>query len=110
MLNKALDKIEAELEKNIDNRNLIVIGDYLVNLCKKSPSAAEKIADESKSMIGALKYMIKHVEKQASRENNCIAVPDGEGFEVVCEYYGIGDIEETHKESETKVVSIFDMF
>ena len=108
MLEKALDKIEAEMMKNSDNHMMVSINDYLVEICKKSPVAAEKIANSEKTMKGAIAHLTAYAKKKAV--SGCAVIKDDEAFNVICDYYKISDIEEKPKEPEPqKVVSIFDM-
>lgn len=84
---KAIEKIDAEIEKNKGNRAYEVIGEYLINLVTAHPEVSEKLMDEKKSLVGAYKEMKSKARKKAYK--GCAVLTDEEGFEIVCDYYGI---------------------
>ena len=84
---KAIAKIDAEIEKAKGSRAYEVIGDYLINLVTAHPEAAEKLMDEKKSLAGAYKEMESNARKKA--HNGCAVLTDEEGFEIVCDYFGL---------------------
>lgn len=84
---KAIAKIDAEIEKAKGNRAYEVIGEYLINLLTAHPEAVEKLMDEKKSLAGAYKEMESNARKKA--HNGCAVLTDEEGYEIVCDYFGI---------------------
>ena len=84
---RAIAKIDAEIEKEKGNRILEIIGEFLINLATANPDAAEKLLDEKKNLKGAYDAMYKEARKK--QYNHCAVLTDEEGFEIVCEYFGI---------------------
>ena len=84
---RAIAKIDAEIEKEKRNRAIAVIGEYLINLATAHPEVAEKLADTNKTLAGAYDAMYKEARKK--QYNHCAVLTDEEGFEIVCEYFGI---------------------
>lgn len=102
MINKALEKLEAELQKNIDNRTMIIIGDYVKEQIEKSEKNAEKFLDEKKSLSGAIDKMKSEAKKAAVGGVGCIT--DSEGFEIVHTYFGF--VENTDNSSGASSVNV----
>jgi hypothetical protein len=86
MINKALEKLEAELQKNIDNRTMIRVGDYVKEQIEKSETNSEKFLDEKKSLSGAIDKMRTEAKKAAVGGVGCLT--DEEGLEIVHSYFG----------------------
>lgn len=84
---RAIAKIDAKIEKEKRNRAIAVIGEYLINLATAHPEVAEKLADTNKTLAGAYDAMYKEARKK--QYNHCAVLTDEEGFEIVCEYFGI---------------------
>lgn len=106
MLQKIIDTIEAELEKNKDNRMMRLIGDYVIAQCEKSSAAAEAVSaalDNEKTIGGAVKAMEDKARENAGSGASAGFLTDEEGYNIVKEYFGIG------KTKSEKVVSIFDL-
>ena len=85
--NKAIAKLDAEMEKEKRNHAIAVIGEYLINLITARPEIAEKLADSKNTLAGA--YEAMRTEARKKMYNNCAVLTDEEGFEIVCEYFGI---------------------
>lgn len=85
--NKAIAKLDAEMEKEKRNHAIAVIGEYLINLITAHPQVAEKLADSKNTLAGA--YEAMRTEARKKMYNNCAVLTDEEGFEIVCEYFGI---------------------
>lgn len=85
--NKAIAKLDAEIEKEKRNHAIAVIGEYLINIVTAHPETAEKLADTNKTLAGAYDAMYKEARKK--QYNHCAVLTDEEGFEIVCEYFGI---------------------
>lgn len=86
--NKAIAKLDAEMEKEKRNHAIAVIGEYLINLVTACPEIAGKLADSKNTLAGA--YEAMRTEARKKKYNNCAVLTDEEGFEIVCEYFGIG--------------------
>ena len=85
--NKAVAKLDAEMEKEKRNHAIAVIGEYLINLVTRHPQVAEKLADSKNTLAGA--YEAMRTEARKKMYNNCAVLTDEEGFEIVCEYFGV---------------------
>ena len=85
--NKAIAKLDAEMEKEKRNHAIAVIGEYLINLITARPEIAKKLADSKDTLAGA--YEAMRTEARKKMYNNCAVLTDEEGFEIVCEYFGI---------------------
>lgn len=85
MIEKAIEKIKAEMEQKRDNAYIQAIGDYLLKQVEVNKDVAEKIIKEDKSIEKSL----KEVEKIARRKeiNGCAVMHDNEVFKIVREYY-----------------------
>lgn len=85
MIEKAIEKIKAEMEQKRDNAYIQAIGDYLLKQVEVNKDVAEKIIKEDKSIEKSL----KEVEKIARRKeiNGCAVMQDNEVFKIVREYY-----------------------
>ena len=84
---RAIAKIDTEIEKEKGNRILEIIGEFLINLVTANPDAAEKLLDEKKNLKGAYETMRNEARKY--QKDGCAVLTDDEGFEIVCEYFGI---------------------
>lgn len=84
---RAIAKIDAEIEKEKGNRILEIIGEFLINLVTANSDAAEKLLDEKKNLKGAYEAMRNEARKY--QKDGCAVLTDDEGFEVVCAYYGL---------------------
>lgn len=84
---RAIAKIDAEIEKEKGNRILEIIGEFLINLVTANSDAAEKLLDEKKNLKGAYKAMRNEARKY--QKDGCAVLTDDEGFEVICGYYGL---------------------
>lgn len=84
---RAIAKIDAEIEKEKGNRILEIIGEFLINLVTANPDAAEKLLDEKKNLKGTYEAMRNEARKY--QKVGCAVLTDDEGFEVICGYYGL---------------------
>lgn len=84
---RAIAKIDTEIEKEKGNRILEIIGEFLINLVTANPDAAAKLLDEKKNLKGAYEAMRNEARKY--QKDGCAVLTDDEGFEVICGYYGL---------------------
>lgn len=87
MLDKAIEKIHTEMNKNTNNQYIQVVGDFLLQHLQKDPGAADKILSESKTIAGSLEDMRTQASKR--QVNRCGMFTPQEGFEIVLKYFGI---------------------
>jgi len=90
MLENAIAKIKAEIEKGKNNSYIQVVGGFLLQHLDKNPQDAEKILTEGKTIGKSLDEMRKEAEKK--KVGNCAVLTDQEGFAVVLKYFGIEGI------------------
>lgn len=103
MLNKAIKKINEEIEK-VSNPYVKVVGEFLLKQLKAIPEAAEKILAKDKSILKSLDEMQKAAQKK--RVGNCAVLTDQEGFEIVLKYYGIESKSVEVVTSDRKIITV----
>lgn len=86
MLNKAIKKINDEIEKE-KNPYVKVIGEYLLKVIADNEGAAEKILEADKTIMKSLEAMRKAAEK--NKVGNMAMISDEEGFAIVLKYFEI---------------------
>ncbi len=86
-MNEAIQKINAEIEKEKSNPYVKMIGQFLIGYIEQNPESAEKFADKDKTVLKSLDAMRKAAEKKKS--GNYAILTDQEGFEIVLEYFGV---------------------
>lgn len=84
MLDKAIKKINDEIEKN---PYVKVIGEYLLGVIADNEGAAEKILAADKTIMKSLEAMRKAAEK--NKVGNMAMISDEEGFAIVLKYFEI---------------------
>jgi len=87
MLNKAIEKIKAEIEQNKNNSNIQVVGEFLLEELALNNEVSEKVLIEGKTIKGGIEEMKKVAKAKAV--DGCGMVSDQEGFGIVLTYYGI---------------------
>ncbi len=91
MIEKAAEKIKAEMEK--DKAPYIqVIGNYLLKQIEINKTAATAIVKEGKTIKGSVEEMRKEAQKKAV--GGCGILTDAEGFEIVRKYFGFEAIQD----------------
>lgn len=87
MLEKAIEKIKAEIDGNKNNPYIKVIGEFLLQHLALHNGAAEKVLQEGKTIKGSIDEMKKVAKTRAV--NGCGMLTDQEGFEIVLKYFDI---------------------
>jgi len=87
MLNKAIEKIKAEMDSNKNDSYIQEVGGFLLQHLQDKPNAAEKLASEEKTIKGSLEEMKKIARTKAI--NGCGMFAPSEGFKIVLKYFGI---------------------
>ena len=94
MINKAIAKITDEaMSMPAGKQNLaIMFEEHLTKMCTNEAVAKKLLAEEK-----SLKDFTEDIWKQAKEKatGGALHWPDGELFELVEEYYGIGKVEQT---------------
>lgn len=84
MIEKAIEKIKAEMDKG-KGAYIKVIGKYVLRHIEINKKAAEKIASGEKTLKGSIEAMRKEAEKNKS--DNVGVLTDEEGFRIVRKYF-----------------------
>lgn len=91
MIEKAIEKIKAEMEKN-KAPHIQVVGNYLLKQIEINKAAATAIVKEGKTIKGSVENMQKEAKKNAV--NGCGVLTDAEGFEIVRKYFGFEAVQD----------------
>jgi hypothetical protein len=102
MLEKAIRKIETEMDQNKKNSYVQIVGGFLLQHLNNNPEAAEKMLQEGKTLVKSLDEMKKAAEKK--RVGNCAVLTDEEGFAVVLQYFGVDGKELVETPKDKNVV------
>lgn len=84
---KAIEKLRAEMDKNKKDGFVEVIGGFLIKTVQDSPEASEKILAKDKTISGSISEMAKEARKKSI--NGHAMLSDQEGFQIVLKYFGI---------------------
>lgn len=84
MIDKAIEKINAEMQKNPSSRNMEIIGHYLIDRCDEA--LATKITG-GKTLKGAMAAVVK--KAQGAKKGNEATLTFDEVFGEVDKYFGI---------------------
>jgi hypothetical protein len=84
---KAIEKLQSEMESNNNNAYIQAIGQFLIKQIEKNPSAAEAIHTDDKSIENSLEAMKEEAQKKAV--NGFAMFTPEEGFALVMNYFGI---------------------
>lgn len=91
MIEKAIEKIKAEMEKD-KALHIQVVGDYLLKQIEINKTAATAIVKEGKTIKGSIEEMRKEAQKKAV--GGCGVLTDSEGFEIVRKYFGFEAVQD----------------
>lgn len=97
-MQKAIEKINAEMQKEPTNEYMEIIGHYIIDRCTDE-ATAEKILAEDKSLGGALAEIKEKAREKAT--NGCAVIRDEDVFSMVDEYFGFGAAEEEQTEENS---------
>lgn len=87
MLDKAIEKIQKEIEKG--EGNVKKIGKFILDYLADHPGDAEEILNNNKSIRGSIAAIEAEVKKLAI--NGCAMVEDEEVYRLALKYYGINE-------------------
>lgn len=85
-MDKAVEKINEEMQKNPNDPYTEVIGHYIIDRCMDA-DAAEKVAADGKTLKGAMQAVMKKAEKV--KQGNVAVLLPGAVFEAVDRYFGM---------------------
>lgn len=80
-------KLEAEMNANLNDQYIQVIGGFLLQHLDMNPAAAEKLLAKDKTIAKSLDAMKSEARKK--QKNGMAMLTDAEGFAVVLKYFGI---------------------
>lgn len=94
-MENAIAKINSEMQKAPNNKNLEIIGQYIIDRCKEN-DVAEKV-NSGKTLSGAMKAIEDAARKKGS---GCVMMRDEEIFDSVDAYIGITKDAEARRASK----------
>lgn len=71
-MQKAIDKLKLEIEKESKNPHVRLIGECLIEYIQSDPHIAYVIANTEKTIVNSLKVVNKEAEKKLSENSNLI--------------------------------------
>ncbi|WP_143316879.1 hypothetical protein [Clostridium sp. HBUAS56017] len=100
MIEKAIEKIKKEMEKN-KNPYVQAIGNYLLKQIEINKDAAEKIVNGE-----TIEKSLKEVEKVAKKKavKNCAVLEDREVYKLVRKFYGFEAVQDKMLKVEAEEV------
>ena len=106
MIEKAIEKIKAEMEKNKDNGNVQVIGNFLLKQIDINKDAAAGILQEGKTILKSIDEMQKEALAKVKKKTGtqCIAMDPVEGFKIVMKYFSFEAVQDKILEVEVNQV------
>jgi hypothetical protein len=87
MLNKAIEKIKAEIDGSKNNPNIRAVGEFLLQHLALHNETAEKVLQEGKTIKSSIDEMKKVAKTKVV--DGCGMLTDHEGFGIVLKYFGI---------------------
>lgn len=84
---KAIEKLRSEIDKNKKDGFVEVIGEFLIKTVQDNSEASEKILVKDKTISGSINEMSKEARKKSI--NGHAMLSDQEGFQIVLKYFGI---------------------
>lgn len=92
MKEKAIEKIKKEMDKNIGNLYIQVIGDYLLKQIELNKEAMKKICSEKNSIGKSIKEIEKIARKGTANGN--LEISENGLFKIIREYYKFEAVQE----------------
>ena len=83
---KAIEKINAEMQKNPNDSYIEIIGHYIIDRCEEQ-NAAEKVAIKGKTLKGAMNAVMAKAQK--AKKGNVAVLTPATVFGTVDAYFGI---------------------
>lgn len=91
MMQKAIAHINGQMQKSPEDRQLEVIGQYLIDRCRDEGTAAALLA-KGKSLSGCMAEIRREAQRQAV--HNCAMIASYEVFAMAARYYGLEEKKE----------------
>jgi hypothetical protein len=87
MLDQAIAKIKAEIDQNINDAYVRIVGEFLIQHLTANQDHAGKILAPDKTVKKSLDSMRSEARKK--QVGGCAMLTDAEGFAIVLKYFGI---------------------
>lgn len=87
VMDEAVKKLRAEIEANVKDDYVKVIGEFLLQHIQSNPSDADNITAADKTIAKSLDAMCEVARKK--QRNGRAMLTDEEGFRIVLKYFGI---------------------
>ncbi|WP_160688367.1 hypothetical protein [Clostridium sp. C2-6-12] len=106
MIEKAIEKIKAEMEANKDNEAVQVIGDFLLKQIEINKDAAAGILQEGKTILKSLEEMQKEALAKVKKKTGtqCVAIAPAEGFKIIMKYFSFEAVQDKILEVEVNEI------
>ena len=95
-MQKAIEKINAEMQKNPTNEYMEIVGHYIIDRCTGSAQAAIAV-NGGKSLSGAMEAIKAEAKKKA--KDGCGVLRDNEIFDIIDKYLSAPADEQARAES-----------
>lgn len=86
MIDQAIEKINAEMQKDPSNRFMEIVGHYIIDRCADDGTAA-KVMDGKKTLKGAINAVMARA--QEARNGNAAILLPGDVFGEVDRHFGL---------------------
>lgn len=86
IIEKAIGKINAEMQKNPDDSYAEIIGQYIIDRCEEQ-AVADKVAVDGKTLKGAMDAVMS--KARAAKKGNVAVLTPATVFGAVDAYFGI---------------------
>ena len=87
MYDRAMDRLRDEMASN-GNHAIQYLGNQLTQYLMRYPEIAEDLANEKRTLAGALEQ-IREAAKKAPRYGNMAVIDPEQGMQIALAYYGI---------------------
>lgn len=101
MIERAIEKIKAEMEQKKSNPYIQAIGDFLLKQVEINRDAVEKIASGDKTIEKSLKEVEKIAKSKAV--NGCAVMADSEVFDIVKKFYNFEAVQDKFIQVEVEI-------
>ena len=87
VIDNAIAKINAEMQKNADDKYTEIIGQYVIDRCLNA-AVAERVALKDKTLRGAMDAVIENARRAKNKNGVAVLLPK-EVFGAVDKYFGL---------------------
>lgn len=100
MKEKAIEKLQKEIDSNKKNQYIGIIGKFLIGHINEKESFAEHVLKDGKTINGSIEAMKSEAKKKA--KNGMAMLSDEEGFAIVVKYFEKAEAKKVAKPKESK--------